>query len=183
MMRAMRPFPAFVFPSGALLRLLLAAATCILAGCHAAPARQAPTLHERQVATLRSLGFNETDDGWLMNIAEPISFDVDKSELRADLGPSLERLAHELLATEIRALRIEGHTDGTGAREYNEQLSLRRSEAVAVAFVRYGFAPGSIVCRGLAWDFPIASNETREGRAENRRVAVIVPAENMAPGP
>lgn len=182
-MTRMPPFSSFAIPRSALLRLLLTAAACVLAGCHAAPARQTPTLHERQVETLRSLGFNETDDGWLMNIAEPISFDIDKSELRAELGPSLERLATELLATEIRALRIEGHTDRTGAREYNEQLSLRRSEAVAAAFVRYGFAPGSIVCHGLAWDFPIAPNESREGRAENRRVAVIVPAESMAPNP
>jgi outer membrane protein OmpA-like peptidoglycan-associated protein len=169
--------------SGCAFRLLLAIVMCAFAGCRVEPAKVVPTLHERQVATLRSLGFNETPDGWLMSIAEPISFDINKAELRPELSPSLKRVAQELLAADIRALRIEGHTDNTGTREYNEQLSLRRSKAVAEVFIRDGFAQGNILCRGFAWDFPIASNAAREGRAENRRVNIIVPASSMATGP
>ncbi len=115
-----------------------------------------------------------------MNIAEPISFDSNQSELRTSLRSSLVKIAKELLAADIRALRIEGHTDNVGTRTYNETLSLRRAQAVAAEFIAAGFGEEDIVYRGFAWDFPIASNATREGRADNRRVSVIVPAESMA---
>ena len=155
----------------------------LLAACQATAPARPTTLHQRQVATLRALGFAEKDGEWLMSIAEPISFDLDKAELHPSLDPLIKRMAGELLGADISVLRIEGHTDNTGARAYNEQLSLRRSEAVAAAFARYGFMRSHIACRGLAWDFPVATNATRKGRAENRRVDVIVPADSMAPAP
>lgn len=165
-------------PGGALLLVLM----LLVAACASAPPPQpaAPSQHARQVQTLRELGFVENDDGWLMNIAEPISFDFNRAELRDDLTPQLEDVARRLLAAQLDALRVEGHTDRVGARDYNESLSLRRSEAVAAVFVAQGFARSRVECKGLAWDYPVAPNETREGRAENRRVSVIVPASSMA---
>jgi len=161
---------------------IVVVAIFLLAACQATPTKEA-TLYQRQVATLRALGFAERDGDWLMSIAEPISFDIDKAELHPSLDPLIKRMARDLLAAEIPVLHIEGHTDNTGPREYNEQLSLRRSEAVATVFAHYGFMHSNIVCRGLAWDFPIATNATRQGRAENRRVDVIVPADTMASAP
>lgn len=161
-------------------RFVFVVCLCLLAACQT-PLPKQSSLRDRQVQTLRSLGFVEEGDGWLMNIAEPISFDSNQSELRTSLRSSLVRIAKELLAADIRALRIEGHTDNVGTRAYNETLSLRRAQAVAAEFIAAGFGEKDIAYRGLAWDFPIASNATREGRAGNRRVSVIVPAENMAP--
>ena len=164
---------------------MLAIALCTLAACATVPPPPAPapepTLHERQVKTLRTLGFEEADDGWLMSIAEPISFEFNNAALRDDLGDQLGRFADDLLAVDLRTLRVEGHTDHLGERQYNEQLSLRRAEAVAAVFIARGFDAGKVIRRGMASDFPIASTETREGRAANRRVSVIVPADSMAP--
>jgi outer membrane protein OmpA-like peptidoglycan-associated protein len=67
-----------------------------------------------------------------------------------------------------------GHTDNVGSREYNERLSLRRAQSVVAALKTGGLEEKSIVVMGIANDVPIASNKTAEGRAENRRVAIIV---------
>ena len=115
-----------------------------------------------------------------MTIAEPISFGFNRAELRDDLKPQLADVARKLLDAGLASLRIEGHTDQVGSRDYNDKLSLRRSEAVAEVFVAQGFVRTNIDCRGLSWDYPVASNDTRDGRAENRRVTVIVPAGSMA---
>ena len=71
--RSPRPAPA----SALYLVLLVLLA---LAGCGGAPVKPEPSLRLHQAEALRALGFEETDDGWLMNIAEPISFELDQAE-------------------------------------------------------------------------------------------------------
>ena len=74
----------------------------------------------------------------------------------------------------IEKLRIEGHTDTTGARDYNEALSLRRAQAVAQVLVAAGFASANVAPKGYGAARPIADNASTTGRAENRRVAIVV---------
>ena len=72
---------------------------------------------------------------------------------------------------------MEGHTDNYGDEGYNQKLSERRAESVAAVFREAGMPAANIEVRGLGMSKPVADNKTRAGRSENRRVAIIVPAE------
>lgn len=69
---------------------------------------------------------------------------------------------------------IEGHTDSVGAEQYNQELSQRRAQAVVEALTNSGVARNRLTARGYGESRPIASNATEEGRAQNRRVTVVV---------
>jgi outer membrane protein OmpA-like peptidoglycan-associated protein len=163
-------------------RIFALALAASLAACQTPPPVRpsGPTAAERQQTTLHSLGFVKTDDGWLLNLPEPISFALNKDELKPTVQESIARTAAELLKANVRHLRIEGHTDNSGPREYNVMLSLRRAQTVAHEFINNGFAEGDISEQGLGPDSPISSNETRDGRATNRCVLIIIPVDALA---
>jgi len=144
----------------------------LLAGC------QAPGTASRaeQVQALRSLGFSQTDDGWTLNLAVPILFDVDSDELKPEPKRAIAQMAKQLREVGIERIRIEGHTDNQGTRSYNVELSRRRAEVVAREFVDNGFPDATIERKGWGFEHPVASNDTPEGRALNRRVAIVVVA-------
>jgi outer membrane protein OmpA-like peptidoglycan-associated protein len=93
---------------------------------------------------------------------------------------SIATTAAGLLKANVRRLHIEGHTDNTGPREHNLTLSQRRAHAVAVEFANSGFAKGDITELGLGPDKPLHANDTREGRALNRCVVIIIPVDALA---
>lgn len=156
--------------------LLVLLLLSLLAACASAPP-PAPSLRQEQQTTLRELGFDETEGGdWLMTIAEPVSFELNRSDLREPLRVILEQMAQQLLQVKIDHVRCEGHTDSTGAQAYNKRLSQARAQAVADVFIANGFAPEQAEAIGHASDYPVGDNATREGRSANRRVEVIVPA-------
>ena len=73
-----------------------------------------------------------------------------------------------------KQIRIEGHTDSTGNSETNLKISQQRADAVLTALVSLGVNAERITSAGMGQDFPIASNESEDGRAQNRRVDVIL---------
>ena len=75
---------------------------------------------------------------------------------------------------ELALVRIEGHTDGHGRAEYNLGLSSRRARAVRVYLVQQGIAPERLEFQGFGSARPIASNDTPDGRARNRRVEMVI---------
>jgi outer membrane protein OmpA-like peptidoglycan-associated protein len=153
----------------------------ILAGCAKAPAvKPLPVDHSaEQRDALRTLGFASGDDGWLLNLPEPISFDLEKDRLKSSMQESIANTASGLLKANVRRLRIEGHTDNTGPREHNLTLSQRRAHAVAMEFANNGFARDDITELGLGPDKPLHANDTREGRALNRCVVIIIPVDAL----
>ena len=75
---------------------------------------------------------------------------------------------------------IQGHTDNTGSREVNDRVSLSRAQSVAAFLKSEGMNEERFTVEGMAYDYPVASNETAEGRAQNRRVEIYITAdENM----
>ncbi|MEQ8857581.1 MAG: OmpA family protein [Pseudomonadales bacterium] len=74
---------------------------------------------------------------------------------------------------------IEGHTDSSGATDYNQGLSERRAQAVVQAITNSGIGASRLTARGYGESRPIASNDTAEGRAQNRRVTVVVSGTTM----
>ena len=73
-----------------------------------------------------------------------------------------------------RPVEVNGYTDAVGTDTRNERLSERRAEAVRDALVRYGVSASRITIRGYGDANPVASNATAEGRAQNRRVEIIL---------
>lgn len=126
---------------------------------------------------LRALGFEKTDDGYVLNLPGALLFDTDSDVLSNAAKLALTKLAVDLKTLDISKLKLFGHTDNTGSAEYNRELSTKRADAVAREIAAHGFASENLERRGFAFDRPIATNATPEGRAQNRRVAVIVPFE------
>jgi len=124
-------------------------------------------------AQLTELNATKSERGLVMTLGD-VLFDTNKSELRSGAYFTIDKLAAFLAEYPTRKVQIEGFTDSTGAVEYNRRLSERRAEAVRNALVAKGVDPGRIMTRGYGVEFPVASNETPEGRQRNRRVEVII---------
>lgn len=99
-----------------------------------------------------------------------VQFDFDKSAIRADARAVLDEAAATLKAEGGVAVIVEGHTDSKGSDAYNEKLSHRRADAVRQYLISRGVASDRIKTEGLGESRPVASNDTADGRAQNRRV-------------
>jgi OOP family OmpA-OmpF porin len=100
-----------------------------------------------------------------------VEFKFDSSEVLAIYGDQLEVIAAGMREHDGIELVLEGHTDSLGSEDYNKQLSVRRAESVRMILAEdYGISLNRISTRGYGEAKPIASNETSEGRARNRRV-------------
>ncbi len=106
--------------------------------------------------------------------AEGILFETGSATLRPTSGDVLREIASMLDAHPDLRLRIEGHTDATGSAQTNQRLSQQRAETVEAALVeQYGIAPGRLRAIGMGASEPVASNDTAEGRRQNRRVELV----------
>lgn len=102
-----------------------------------------------------------------------INFDTDSDKIRADAKPAIDQLVAALKANMAWKLTIEGHTDASGVATKNQDLSARRAASVKQALVEAGIADDRLTTIGYGQDKPVASNDTQEGRAQNRRVEAV----------
>ena len=131
-------------------------AALFLSGCQAPQGK----FSAEQIAAMKSYGFTEANGDWSLGISDSILFDKNDYHLRADSK---------------QQSRLEGHTDNYGEDAYNEMLSLKRANSVADAWAEGANIPRTnLTTRGLGKKYPIASNATAQGRAENRRVTVVI---------
>jgi outer membrane protein OmpA-like peptidoglycan-associated protein len=104
-----------------------------------------------------------------------ILFDFNKSDLKANAKASLAKFAQVLVQNPTMDIAIYGHTDNVGTLAANQKVSLDRANAVADYLVSQGAARSQIkAVEGKDYSMPVASNETAEGRAQNRRVEVYM---------
>jgi OOP family OmpA-OmpF porin len=103
-----------------------------------------------------------------------VNFDFDKSNIRADAAPILDEAAATLKDEKDAVVSVEGHTDAVGSDAYNQRLSERRARAVAAYLAGHGIARSRLSTTGFGESKPVATNETADGRAENRRVELRV---------
>jgi len=103
-----------------------------------------------------------------------VNFDFDKADIRPDARPILDEAARILKEEPNVQVEVQGHTDSIGSAEYNLKLSLRRAEAVRDYLVSRGIAASRMTVQGFGKANPVASNETADGRAQNRRVELKV---------
>ena len=107
-------------------------------------------------------------------ILRGVNFDFDKSDIRADARPVLDEAARTLKEEGDVRVAVGGHTDSIGTDSYNEGLSIRRANAVANYLAARGIARSRMEVDGFGESRPVASNDTADGRAQNRRVELSV---------
>ncbi len=103
-------------------------------------------------------------------VLKGLNFDYDKWDVKSRYNHLLDGLVKILNNNDAMKLEIQGHTDNRGSAAYNKGLSKKRADSVMDYLVNKGVAPGRLTTAGYGFDNPAASNETNEGRAENRRV-------------
>ena len=115
-------------------------------------------------------------DDLLLNIPSGINFAYNSAAVQPQFQQTLDRVASVLGEYNRTYIDVYGHTDSTGSDAYNQGLSERRATAVADYLSTHGVQRERIGTRGFGETQPIATNETEEGRAANRRVEIkIVP--------
>jgi outer membrane protein OmpA-like peptidoglycan-associated protein len=103
-----------------------------------------------------------------------VQFDFDKAAIRPDAAPILDEAARTLAEEGEIAISVDGHTDSVGSEEYNERLSMRRAMAVRDYLAAKGIDASRMTVQGFGESRPVATNDTAEGRAQNRRVELNV---------
>ncbi|MDT8410784.1 MAG: OmpA family protein [Wenzhouxiangellaceae bacterium] len=131
--------------------------------------QQAQSLQRR----LEYMEYRETDRGVVITLGD-VLFEVGEADLLPAAQESLGDVIELLESEPDKSIRIEGHTDSTGPAALNLRLSEQRARSVRDALAALGIDTSRMQAVGMGEDFPIASNETDQGRARNRRVDVIV---------
>ena len=127
-----------------------------------------------QDALAKLAAVKEEQRGLVITLSGSVLFASDKAVLLPEAQTRLNQVGDALMATKERNLVIEGHTDSKGSQSHNVELSQKRADAVREYLVSRGYGAGLIVARGLGDSRPIANNGSPEGRANNRRVEIIV---------
>jgi outer membrane protein OmpA-like peptidoglycan-associated protein len=107
-------------------------------------------------------------------ILRGVNFDFDKSNIRADARPVLDEAINILKSESGISVIAEGHTDSVGTDAYNKRLSERRARAVKDYLVKGGISASRIETVGYGESQPVATNDTADGRAQNRRTELKV---------
>lgn len=109
-----------------------------------------------------------------IGIASDVTFEFDSSDLRTGSRDTYNRIAEVLADFDQTIIHVVGHTDNTGAASYNQGLSERRAESVALHMRSRGLDGDRLVIEGRGLREPVATNETTDGRRQNRRVDIVV---------
>ncbi len=136
--------------------------------------QQAEQMRERLRAQLSAvLQTQETARGLIMNLSD-VLFDFNKYSLKPEAREKLAKISGILLAYPDLKVQVEGYTDNIGSDEYNQELSEKRAASVRDYLVSQSVQGGSITAEGYGKNNPIADNSTNSGRAQNRRVELVV---------
>ncbi len=135
---------------------------------------QTEELRERLKAQLNQvLATRETARGLIVNMSD-VLFDFNKYTLKPEAREKLAKVSGILLAYPGLSLQVEGYTDNIGSDDYNQKLSEERADAVRDYLVTQGVAQNNISAAGYGKNSPVADNTTNDGRAQNRRVEMVV---------
>ena len=115
-------------------------------------------------------------EGIKVTFDEGILFAFNSSKLGQKAEASLNDFAKSLLNNPQTDVQIYGHTDNVGSRAANEKVSNARATEVKNYLTNAGVPKARLTSQGLAYDYPVASNDTEAGRAQNRRVEIYITA-------
>ncbi|MEI6314202.1 MAG: OmpA family protein [Syntrophus sp. (in: bacteria)] len=125
----------------------------------------------------------EDERGLIVTLSGSILFRSAEANLLSSAQVKLDQVAKALLAIPARNLIVEGHTDSQGSESYNQGLSQRRANAVRDYLVQKGYPADRIQTMGKGEGSPIANNASAEGRANNRRVEIVIARDLRATNP
>ncbi len=152
------------------------------AQAQAAAARQAQQQAAEQTAQMRQrlrdqlnavLNTQESARGLIVNMSD-VLFDTGKYSLKGDAQVKLAKVSGILQAYPGLKLQVEGYTDNVGGEEYNQKLSENRAQAVGDFLVSQGVPLSNVTASGFGMNDPVADNSSAAGRAQNRRVQLVV---------
>jgi outer membrane protein OmpA-like peptidoglycan-associated protein len=115
----------------------------------------------------------ETARGLIVNMSD-VLFDFNKFTLKPDAREKLAKVSGILLSYPGLKLQVEGYTDNVGSDDYNQKLSEQRADSVQTYLVTAGVVQGNISAAGYGKSSPVADNTSASGRAQNRRVQLVV---------
>jgi outer membrane protein OmpA-like peptidoglycan-associated protein len=136
---------------------------------------------EAELAKLAAV--REEERGLVVTLSGSVLFRSAESNLLPSAQVKLDQVANALLAVRERSILVEGHTDSQGSESYNQGLSQRRADAVRDYIVQRGYPADHIQARGKGEGSPIADNASPEGRANNRRVEIVIERDSYTPNP
>jgi outer membrane protein OmpA-like peptidoglycan-associated protein len=137
--------------------------------------KEAERVAAAALASLKEMAqVKEEQRGVVITLSGAVLFASGKSDLLSIAKEKLTEVYKVLKDQGHPKLRIEGHTDSVGSAEENRRLSLARAESVKAHLVSLGYPADRITVAGLGPDNPVADNGSAEGRANNRRVEIIV---------
>lgn len=132
-------------------------------------------LDQMQEALNRVVETRRTPNGMVISLPNSVfRFDFDKADLNTHNRELLSRIAGILLVSKGYGLSVFGYTDDVGSAEYNQQLSLRRANAVKDYLIQAGLDPAIVNVKGYGKTSPLIENTTDEGRSKNRRVEIAL---------
>ena len=133
---------------------------------------------DRQEAALRretaGTGVDVERDGDVikLNLPDGVTFDFNKTNIKPQFYPALNSIATTLKQYDQTIVEINGHTDNIGTLAANQKVSDARAQSVAAYMAAQGVQPVRMETHGYNYQYPIASNDTEQGRALNRRVEI-----------
>jgi len=115
----------------------------------------------------------ETARGLIVNMSD-VLFDFNKYSLKPEAREKLAKVSGILLAYPNLKLQVEGYTDNIGSDDYNQKLSEERAGSVREYLVSQSVSDSNVTAKGFGKSDPVADNSTNDGRAQNRRVELVV---------
>jgi outer membrane protein OmpA-like peptidoglycan-associated protein len=138
----------------------------------AAEAKSKETL--ARLAAANAAAVKEEPRGTVITLAGGVLFASNKSQLLPGAQNSLNQIAEALKDQDDKRVLIEGHTDSRGSDATNQALSKARAESVGSYLISHGVPAERVTTAGLGPSRPVADNNTAEGRANNRRVEIVI---------
>lgn len=129
---------------------------------------------DAQAALAKLASIKEEERGTVITLSGSVLFRSNEATLMPGAEKRLDQVVAAFAATNDRDVVVEGHADSQGAAVYNLGLSQRRADAVRAYLVHQGYPAGRVRAQGMGEDRPIADNATTEGRANNRRVEIVM---------
>jgi outer membrane protein OmpA-like peptidoglycan-associated protein len=143
--------------------------------------RMAREALDRLSSSVEGSAVREEPRGIVITIPGQVLFVTGKSTLLPSARQKLNQVAAVLNEQPDRHIVVEGHTDSTGTDARNQVLSQQRAESVRDYLVSRGVSRDAVVAKGMAASHPVASNDTPENRANNRRVEIIIEPSSAEP--
>ncbi len=129
---------------------------------------------DAQAELAKLAAVKEEARGLVITLSGSVLFGSNESVLLPSALDRLNKVADALLTTKDRKLTVEGYTDSQGSSSYNMVLSQKRADVVRTYLISRGYPSDQIQAQGIGEESPVANNTTAEGRANNRRVEIVV---------